>query len=512
MKKEHPAKNFPNGGAAIRFGLLLSVFLLGTSAANAQQNYWMARQADTTYVFDQQVPQSFGDAITKPSSSQFQVVWDPQNFEPQTVGGTTYRFVKVSITSDYEMFENRLPKRSVSMKSKDGSGGAPQSWIEMSSSDPLVEAFASQLPSREMGKWFSADLIICVSPSGNQPQSVRMSPEAIHEQQLKQQLTQHEQIMGKLAENVSPGSYFPSVKKPADLLAFQQEMLRYGNLGRRDPDFRKRMGSKTATNLEADSVQTQNGPQKVFKSSTTAPYFRDHTLRENLNNAAQFQAEYQASIGQMTHDGPGSYVLNGTSRNMTSIGQRSEAFGGGNWEACGGGSPGNAPYAWMKSETHFRPWFNVNDFHLEVGYGAAQAADGKWYYAAVGIAKKEDELPADQKLAVPTQPMSPQPAPAQSATANATPPWAANQTKSIHEQGSEKLDIYVTNKTGQALILFWVDGDGTEAQTPTTVPPDAENFNIGFSYPGHLFRFKIDNQLVHSWVIQEGQPNLTIQR
>ena len=298
MKKECPVKNFANGGAAFRFGLLLSVFLLGTSAANAQQNYWMARQADTTYVFDQQVPQSFGDAIAQPNSSQFQVVWDPQNFEPQTVGGTTYRFIKVSITSDYAMFESQLPKRSVSMKSKDGSGGHRQSWIEMSSSDPLVEAFASQLPSREMGKWFSADLIICVSPSGDQPQSVRMTPGAIHEQQLKQQLKQHEQIMGKLAENVSVGTYFPSVKRPADLLAFQQEMLRYGNLGRRDPDFRKRMGSKTATNLEGDSVQTQNGPQKVFKTSSKAPYFRDHVLREGLNNAAQFQAEYQATIGE----------------------------------------------------------------------------------------------------------------------------------------------------------------------------------------------------------------------
>ena len=45
----------------------------------------------------------------------------------------------------------------------------------------------------------------------------------------------------------------------------------------------------------------------------------------------------------------------------------------------------------MKSETHFRPWFNVNDLHREVGYGAAQAANGMWYYAAVGVAKKADD-------------------------------------------------------------------------------------------------------------------------
>jgi hypothetical protein len=48
----------------------------------------------------------------------------------------------------------------------------------------------------------------------------------------------------------------------------------------------------------------------------------------------------------------------------------------------------------MKSETHFRPWFNVADFHREVGYGAAQATNGTWYYAAVGVAKKTDEVSA----------------------------------------------------------------------------------------------------------------------
>ncbi len=37
----------------------------------------------------------------------------------------------------------------------------------------------------------------------------------------------------------------------------------------------------------------------------------------------------------------------------------------------------------MKSDTHFRPWFNIGANVREIGYGAAQGRDGTWYFFAV---------------------------------------------------------------------------------------------------------------------------------
>ncbi len=91
----------------------------------------------------------------------------------------------------------------------------------------------------------------------------------------------------------------------------------------------------------------------------------------------------------------------------------------------------------------------------------------------------------------------------------ATPAWAANQTKSTWAQGEPKLAIFITNNTGKALESHWVDGSGKES-APGTVPAGAKKLPLGTSYPGNLYRFKINGKLRHSWVIQKGNPHLVI--
>ena len=56
--------------------------------------------------------------------------------------------------------------------------------------------------------------------------------------------------------------------------------------------------------------------------------------------------------------------------------------------------------------------------------------------------------------------------------AKATPPSAATLTASTAEQGAEKVDISITNKTGQPLEVHWVDYEGKEGQ-PGAIEADA---------------------------------------
>ena len=100
---------------------------------------------------------------------------------------------------------------------------------------------------------------------------------------------------------------------------------------------------------------------------------------------------------------------------------------------------------------------------------------------------------------------------ASSGAAKATPPWAATQTKSTYKQGDPRVTISVTNNTGKDLEFLWVDGNGKEAQPPGVIRAGAKNHQMGTTYPGNLYRFKLNGKLLHSWVIQKDQTHLIIE-
>src|SRR5690349_10346791 len=95
--------------------------------------------------------------------------------------------------------------------------------------------------------------------------------------------------MLELSKDTQPGIYFPAVRVPKDLDRFRALALAVGNLGRRDPDFRKKNGSKTATDLSGETVPLDGKEVPIVKIQ------QDLVLNETLNKAAQFQAEYCAS-------------------------------------------------------------------------------------------------------------------------------------------------------------------------------------------------------------------------
>jgi len=205
-------------------------------------------------------------------------------------------------------------------------------------------------------------------------------------------LEQFREKMKELSKKTKAGTYFNTTQAPEDLDGFRRSMLAVGNLGRRDPDYRKRHGEKLATDLSGKTVLipkavaggTEDKVQTIFKHNDAPPYFKDLVLNDALNKAAQFHAEYQASTGRAGHTGPDTYK----GAPMKEFWQRTEFFGykfDTEGEAAGESSePTSNPEGWMKSDTHFRPWFNIGKDVREVGLGIARSRDGKWYTCAIG--------------------------------------------------------------------------------------------------------------------------------
>jgi len=199
--------------------------------------------------------------------------------------------------------------------------------------------------------------------------------------------------MKDLSKTTKAGTYFNTTQVPEDLDGFRRYMLAVGNLGRRDPNYRKRHGEKVATDLSGAEAlfprdpaagRTADKREKIFKHNDAPPYFKDLVFNDALNKAAQFHAEYQASTDTVGHTGPDTYKGAPVKESW----QRAESFGYKfltEGEAAGESrDPTDFPEGWMKSDTHFRPWFNVGTDVREMGLGIARSRTGKWYTCAVG--------------------------------------------------------------------------------------------------------------------------------
>lgn len=418
-----------------------------------QERYWLGRPDGTEYVFDTPLPPDFAAKILAADPNKYFIDKTPREFLPQNVGGAEYSFVKTQITYDKPQFD----KGQLALVRKPGT--TDMSWIDGKLKSTVGEPLAKQLPAPKQGEWKSVDMIILISPNAEMP-TVRVPiPET----------TLAKIGMYNLGEETKPGLYYPQVKIPADLDAFRAQMLAYGNAGRRDADFRKYNEAKTATDLSgetvdayADDSKTRTHKEKVFRQSETPPYFNDHVLNDKLNQAAQFQAEYQASRNQMGHDGPRSFTdpNTGKSGDLSTLGKRAEFFGVASVvEAAGGGAPGNAPHSWMASDTHFRPWFNVDGCYPEIGYGAAVAANGTWYYAAVPERDAECLNASATAQPQPTAPSTSTPP-----TTPTTPDMTQASSLLANGQTLQK-GVHYTSESGNHFLTLNPDGNLVVART-----------------------------------------------
>src|SRR5262249_51791475 len=153
-------------------------------------------------------------------------------------------------------------------------------------------------------------------------------------------------LLLELSKLTKPGTYYSKVQVPVELNKFQHAMLAIGNLGRNDPNYRKKNGAKTALDFSGDSVLTEMDgkmvAQKIYKNNSKPPYFKALVLNPALSKAAQFQAEYQASTNAVSHFGPKNF--NGA--DMYEFFKRAKHFGytfDMEGEGGGGGGPSDFP-------------------------------------------------------------------------------------------------------------------------------------------------------------------------
>ena len=293
----------------------------------------------------------------------------------KTINGKPYTFVQQGFTWDTngsspartgQIRIDNMSNRSSSNLWKDNS--------KLKDDRTVIAALDSAALPNPSTPWREVDLLV-LRAEGSQPPNLKFSEAVPLVDQVKANQL-------KLAEKTRAGSYFPDMQVPVDLAAFRNGMLKLGNLGRNNPDYRK--GNRYASNFGGSDAVTDRGREKVFKSNPSAPYFKELTLDPKLNEACQFQAEYQATIGRSTHDGPRNY--NGV--NLSTFDLRLKHFAPNIGTAGeGAGGPASAfdfPENWMKSETHYRPWFSIGADVRTVGLGAAKGRDGKWYFCMIG--------------------------------------------------------------------------------------------------------------------------------
>lgn len=386
------AETQPRKGAVrhyLRMLLTLTLLITGGSATTAQAEseikHFLGRTTGTEYIFDTPLPKDLAEMLTA-TGQKYSAFKNLPRVTGESVDGRNQVFISTDIGWDGD----RIDQGTIAFLSKNGiESGA---WFTMESAGPEWKELASRIKSQAIvdGNWRSATLQVLATMDDIQPPLRRPIPELI---QLKAK-------MATFDNQTRAGMFYPSVQIPANLDVLRTQMLAYGNVGRKDPDFRKKHGAKTATDLSGDTVRTLGGIEKVFKQNRTPPWFADSALDDKLNQAAQFQAEYQAYVDQMGHDGPGSFTdpRTGRSGNMRDLGARADFFEipRNIVEAAGGGNASNFPHEWMASDTHFRPWFNVYAVYPTLGYGAAKSAGGKWYFAAVATALQEGVMPGSQ--------------------------------------------------------------------------------------------------------------------
>ena len=329
----------------IMVALSFAVFQGTISLAQAETTYWLGVKDGEQLHFTVRVPT---DAVA---------VILHQEKAPKRDDSTKPRYRTFTHTIDGKNFVfhgNEIgwetPKLANGNLSWVVNAGVGAAWRRCNTKDPLWNDFAEGLSSiaTPFSRGWSQAKVIMLESTGTEPPQIRTNWDGT----IGQPSAEATAIAKLTAMNEKDSL------SPEELDHVREYMLEVANAGRANPEYRRQMGSKVALNLPSD--------------------LKPLVLGENHNNAAQNQAEYCAKIKKATHaqDDP----------TLATLGLRLQQFNveGGFAEAAGGGNLQNYPTNWMKSDTHYRPWWNLDEqVTTVVGFGIAKGDDGKWYAVAV---------------------------------------------------------------------------------------------------------------------------------
>ena len=332
----------------LQFKLLsITVLMFGLAAiASAQTTYWLGSRDGYELKFDVQVPPDAAAVImySKPAPGRGDDTKPRYRAFTQNVGGKAVTF-----------HANEIGWETPKLKNGGGltwavNAGVGAEWRNCNTKDPLWNDFTDALAelASSSGGWSRASVVMAQS-AGNDAPAGRLNLDGTSGTPSAGNLA-----LWKLADINKKGSLSPD-----ELTEVRELMLDVANAGRANPNYRREKGSQKDLNLPSGLTPLQ--------------------LHDKLNIAAQNQAEYCAKVRESTHDQ--------ADPKYATLGKRLDLFVGpvaNSAEAAGGGDLQDYPTGWMKSETHYRPWWNLDgQVVTHVGYGIAKSSDGKWYMVAV---------------------------------------------------------------------------------------------------------------------------------
>jgi uncharacterized protein YkwD len=329
--------------------IAIAVLVFGlTEAVSAQKTYWLGTKTGYELTFNVRVPDDVAAVIMheKPAPRRGNDTKPRYRRFSQNVGGKATIFH----ANDLGWETQKMKTNGALTWFVDVGWGAD--WRNVNAKDPLWNNFTNALIKLSIGdqNWSRASVIMAES-TGTVPPAGKLNLDGTVGKPSAGTLAQW-----KLAEmNAKPSL------SPGDLAAVRKLMLDVANDGRANTNYRQ--SNKTARSLRAGLTPLQ--------------------LNEKLNAAAQNQSDYMARTRTVTHDQ--------NVAQFSTLGKRMDKFYGpnpGHAEAAGAGSLQEYPTAWMKSETHYRPWWDLDGkTTTHLGYGISKGSDGKWYMVAVFLFK-----------------------------------------------------------------------------------------------------------------------------
>lgn len=329
--------------------LTCAIMLSLAAPAEAQKtSYWRGFRYPTVVQFNSSLP----DDVALAAKSYTQAAGYMTRVE--TRNGKRYVLYYTTFAWD----GNGVSKGTLSWVTARGAGA---DWRTFNISDPKWATFAQNLVSASKpygrGNWRQAGFYFIESPD-SAPPPFSINPDGTSGPPTPVQLATF-----RLEERDRVLDRAPLSGKDIGelrLKAIRGDFLTIANAGRANPNYRRQNGNREAVNLPAN--------------------LKPMRLNEKLNQAAQIQADYCAQMNQLTHDQPRNRLRMKVPDRLKEVGYNGQA-----WEAGGAGAPlAEYPTDWMKSETHYRPWWSLDAPNEDdVGFGAAKSATGIWYVVAL---------------------------------------------------------------------------------------------------------------------------------
>lgn len=326
--------------------ILAMVFLVSFAViANAQTTYWLGTRDGDHIRFETRIPADAVAIIKHNSPAPGRGADTKPRFRSFThnIDGKTMKFYANELSWE-------TPKLSEGGLTWMVDAGMGADWKYCNTKDPLWQDFSDALKSisTSSGGWSVAKVVMAEGNGDDHP-TVSLNQDGSYGK-----MSPEKEAEFRLADMSSKASLSED-----ELGEVRDYLLAIANAGRANPNYRKSAGAKKHLDL-------QSGLQPLV--------FNDF-----YNKAAQIQAEYCARVKQATHDNADAGMETVASR-LKSVG-----FPKGAYEAAGqGGLLNECPTCWMKSETHHKPWWNLEgEIVTEVGFGVAKADNGTWYFVAV---------------------------------------------------------------------------------------------------------------------------------